>query len=106
MTTDTTTHPVLGEIPKALTPGSQAPVESPKEELSPLDSQVGGGHYKLFKIQPIEFTMANKLDFIQGNIVKYATRHKFKNGIEDLDKIIHYARLAKELQYKDGKYVG
>lgn len=63
------------------------------------DTQVGGSHYKDFKIQPLEFTMANNLDFIQGNIVKYACRHKTKNGAEDLRKVIHYAQLALELQY-------
>lgn len=65
---------------------------------SALDSQVGGDHYKL-AIQPIEFITKNCLDFIQGNIVKYATRHKTKNGVEDLKKVIHYAQLAAKLQY-------
>lgn len=66
---------------------------------TPLDIQVGGGHYKEFKIQPLEFTMANNLDFIQGNIIKYTCRHKTKNGAEDLRKVIHYAQLALQLQY-------
>lgn len=69
------------------------------EAMAALDTQVGGGHYKDFKIQPIEFIMGNNLDFIQGNIVKYACRHKDKNGPEDLRKVIHYAQLALQLQY-------
>lgn len=69
----------------------------------PTDVQVGGNHYKDFKIQPLEFTMANNLDFIQGNIIKYACRHKQKNGREDLLKVIHYAELALQLQYGEGK---
>ena len=36
------------------------------------DKQIGGTHYKQYKIQPIEFIVANNLDFIQGNIIKYA----------------------------------
>lgn len=67
--------------------------------MSALKTQVGGGHYKDYKIQPLEFTMANNLDFIQGNIIKYICRHKTKNGVEDLKKVIHYAQLAIELQY-------
>lgn len=67
--------------------------------MSALDKQEGGGHYKECKIQPIEFIHANNLDFFQGNIIKYATRHKSKNGVEDLRKVIHYAQLALELQY-------
>ena len=67
--------------------------------MSALDIQAGGHHYKDCAIQPIEFIHANGLDFFQGNIVKYATRHKAKNGAEDLRKVIHYAQLALELQY-------
>lgn len=67
--------------------------------MSALDQQEGGSHYKSCKIQPIEFIHANELDFFQGNIIKYATRHKTKNGAEDLRKVIHYAQLALELQY-------
>lgn len=66
---------------------------------SALRTQQGGTHYKDLKIQPIEYIHANCLDFFQGNIVKYATRHKDKNGAEDLRKVIHYAQLAIELQY-------
>lgn len=61
------------------------------------ERQVGGNHYKKFKIQPIEFIMANKLNFIQGCIIKYICRFESKNGVEDLDKIIHYCELQKEL---------
>lgn len=67
--------------------------------MSALDKQEGGNHYKNFQIQPVEFTMKNKLDFIQGNIIKYATRHKLKNGPEDLKKVIHYAELGMEFDY-------
>ena len=66
---------------------------------SALDEQEGGGHYKDFAIQPIEFTCKNNLDFLQGNVVKYVCRHKNKNGIEDINKAIHYLELIKELQY-------
>lgn len=66
---------------------------------SALEQQCGGTHYRNMAIQPIEFIHANGLDFFQGNIVKYATRHKAKNGAEDLRKVIHYAQLALELQY-------
>jgi len=69
------------------------------ETGSALQVQQGGDHYKKLAIQPIEYIHANNLDFFQGNIVKYTTRHKAKNGAEDLRKVIHYAQLALELQY-------
>lgn len=67
--------------------------------MSALDMQVSGDHYSKLSIQPIEFIQANNLDFFQGNMVKYATRYKDKNGVDDLRKVIHYAQLAIELQY-------
>ena len=66
---------------------------------SALDRQVGSSqHYKDFKIQPIEFITANKLSFIQGNVIKYICRYDKKNGNEDIDKAIHYCELLKELE--------
>ena len=65
---------------------------------SALDRQVGGEHYKNFKIQPIEFITANKLSFIQASIIKYICRYDKKNGKEDIDKAIHYCELLKELK--------
>ena len=68
---------------------------------SAIDKQIGGNHYKQYQIQPIEFIVKNKLDFIQGNIIKYALRNKNgENPDEKWDKIIHYCELAKELQNK------
>ena len=63
-----------------------------------IDKQIGGNHYKNFKIQPIEFITANKLSFIQGNIIKYICRYDKKNGKKDIDKVIHYCELLKELE--------
>lgn len=52
--------------------------------------QVGGSHYNNKAIQPIDYIMANKLDFCEGNVIKYVTRHKEKNGLEDLQKAKQY----------------
>jgi hypothetical protein len=69
------------------------------QESNPLETQVGGNHYKDLKIQPIEFIHANNIDFISANIIKYAARHKSKNKDEDMKKIIHYALLGLQLIY-------
>lgn len=52
--------------------------------------QVGGDHYAVMKIQPIEFIMANQLGFCEGNVIKYLCRYKRKNGLEDLKKARQY----------------
>lgn len=65
---------------------------------NPLDRQEGGEHYKL-PIQPIEYITKNQLPFIEGNVVKYITRHRTKNGVEDIKKVIHYCELLLKLEY-------
>ena len=49
-------------------------------------------YYHKNGLDPFEYIKANKLDFFEGDIVKYITRHKEKNGIEDLRKLITYAQ--------------
>lgn len=74
----------------------------PKQVLSPtsaLDKQEGGNHYKGCTIQPIEYIHANKLGYIEGNVVKYITRHTSKGGAGDVRKAIHYCELVLQLQY-------
>ena len=63
------------------------------KSVFPQEKQIGGSHYKSFHIQPYEFISKNNLSFFQGNVVKYVCRYQNKNGIEDLEKIIHYCEL-------------
>ena len=63
------------------------------------DKQVGGEHYKQYAIQPAQFALANGLDYAQSNAIKYIVRHKDKNGVQDLDKAIHYIELLKQHHY-------
>lgn len=67
------------------------------EKKSPLDVQVGGGHYKDMKIQPVEFITANNLDFLSGCIIKRICRWREKDGLKDLEKIKHEVDLLIEL---------
>ena len=73
-------------------------------ETNALQTQVGGTHYKDLIMQPIELIIKANLSFIQGNIVKYITRYKNKNGKQDVEKCIHYAKLAIELNSTGHKY--
>jgi len=70
-----------------------------RQSVKGKNRQVGGDHYIDFKIMPIEYISKNNLDFLEGNIVKYVSRHRNKNGAEDIKKIIHYAELILELEY-------
>lgn len=61
-----------------------------------LGTQIGGDHYTRQKIQPIEYIWANDLGFSEGNIIKYATRWRYKGGIKDLEKLVHHGNLLIE----------
>ena len=41
-------------------------------------------------IEPIDFIVSNKLDFLEGNVVKYVYRHPLKGGLDDLIKAQDY----------------
>jgi hypothetical protein len=65
---------------------------------SALDKQISGNHYKDKAIQPIIYIHANNLGFCEGNVVKYITRWREKNGIADLEKAKHYIELLIEME--------
>jgi|TARA_R110002020_G_scaffold133503_1_gene297889 hypothetical protein len=54
------------------------------------NKQIGGSHYKNFKIQPSEFVIENELLYPEGCVIKYIIRHRMKNGKEDLLKAKHF----------------
>jgi hypothetical protein len=70
---------------------------------NPLDIQVGGDHYKKYKIQPVEYIQANRLGWVEGSIIKYATRWRDKGGKQDLEKIKHLVELLIALEEKEEK---
>lgn len=43
-------------------------------------------HYHKGDIDPWAYIKANKLDFFEASVVKYITRWKYKNGLDDLRK--------------------
>jgi len=57
--------------------------------------QVGGNHYNL-AIQPVDFIVKNNIPYREANVIKYVTRHKLKNGAEDIRKAIHYLEMILE----------
>lgn len=64
-----------------------------------LDEQIGGNHYKKFKIQPMEFCYENGIPSVESSIIKYVVRHRDKNGKQDLEKAAHLIRYLIEKEY-------
>ena len=85
-------------------------VEVTREELeewnnrmtqNALDKQVAGNHYKDLPIQPVEFIHANAIGYFEGNVIKYVSRWRKKNGVADLEKAKHYIELLIELEARN-----
>lgn len=92
---------IIVTISKPLLNDQYAEIE--KVRQSAWQKQEGGSHYKNLKIQPMQYALENKLDYAQANVVKYVTRHKEKNGKEDLLKAIHNIELMIEFYYGGGE---
>lgn len=71
--------------------------------MSANDTQEGGSHYKNMTMQPWDYIIANNLGYLEGNIVKYVTRYKHKNGVEDLKKARHYLDKLIEINTTEAK---
>ena len=67
-------------------------------DLKATQRQSGGNHYKNLKYQVSEFILGNNLNWIDGNIVKYAVRNKKGESLKSkYEKIKHYCDLGIEL---------
>lgn len=65
----------------------------------PFDSQVGGEHYKKYKIQPFTFCRVNNVPAAESEVITHVMRHKDKMGREDLEKAKHLIDLILESDY-------
>ena len=64
-----------------------------------LNKQVDGDHYKSMPIQPAHFINENKLQYAEGNAIKYICRHQKKGKRKDIEKAIHYLEMIIERDY-------
>lgn len=82
---DRTNQPTLRPVPPPLTTDLRTG--------RVIDTQ-RGDHYGRMKMQPLEFILANDLDFIAGNVIKYVARGALGNDpvlrATDLRKAQHY----------------
>ena len=76
-------------------------IEDTQAVPSALRTQVGGGHYKAMKIQPLEYCHANNVGKIEGDVIAYVSRWKLKGGVEDLKKARHELDILIELEMRD-----
>lgn len=60
-------------------------------------------HYKHFRIQPIDFVVANDMGFLEANVIKYICRYPYKGAaLKDLEKARQYVDWLIERERKRG----
>ena len=57
-------------------------------DMEARDMQIGGSHYQNLEIEPIEYSMRNKLNPLESKVIKYVTRRK-DDRLMDLQKAKH-----------------
>ena len=73
------------------------------EIMSVWKKQIGGNHYRKYKLQPSRFVTENKLLYPEGCVIKYIIRHQDKGGKEDLEKAKHMIDMIIERDYEEEK---
>jgi hypothetical protein len=68
--------------------------------MNPLSKQVGGSHYQTKGVQHAHFCQQNQIPWCEACALKYLLRHRKKNGIQDLEKAIHYLEICRYESYK------
>ena len=67
-----------------------------------MKDNINPSHYKQGNIEVIEFILDQNLNYMDGNVVKYITRYKHKNGLEDLKKARWYInKIIEEKENED-----
>lgn len=63
-------------------------------------------HYTQGNIEVLDYILDKDFNFLEGNIIKYVSRYKFKNGLEDLKKAKFYLdkliKQEEEVKYYKG----
>ncbi len=91
-------NPEFGQVPiieRRITDGKSLFIP---DDTTALKKQISGDHYKTLGIQPVEYIRANNIGYFEGNVIKYVTRWKNKNGVADLEKAKHYLEMLIEFE--------
>ena len=56
-----------------------------------------------FDIEPFDYIHDNQMNFAEGNVIKYITRWRYKDGIKDLYKAKQYIDMLIAKEITDGE---
>jgi hypothetical protein len=58
-------------------------------------------HYTNWSIEPIDYIIWNNMNFSEWCIIKYVTRYKYKNWLEDLKKAKFFLNKLIDIEEKN-----
>jgi hypothetical protein len=61
------------------------------------DKQVAGDHYRKGEVQ--HWDWAQHIPYLEGCATKYIARHADKNGLQDINKALHFIQKLVERDY-------
>ena len=73
--------------------------KEPEFDIPAHERQIGGDHYTQLGIQPADYAIANGFNYYECLVLRYLSRHRKKNGKQDLKKAIHCLELLIENEY-------
>ena len=79
---------------------NELPYKEPSFDIPAHERQVGGDHYVSCDIQPADYAIANGFNYYECLVLRYLSRHRKKNGKQDLLKAIHCLELLIEDEYE------
>ncbi len=88
--------------PSVLDDAVQVVDDPVRAEDDPEQVQIGGDHYKKYKIQPMYFCHVNGIPKTEGDAICYTIRWRDKGGIADIDKAIHTLQLLRKFAIEEG----
>ena len=62
--------------------------------------KINPSYYRKGKIEVIDFILDQKMSYLEGSVIKYLTRWKEKNGIEDLEKAEWFLQKLMKIEEK------
>ena len=62
--------------------------------------KINPSYYRKGKIEVGDFILDQKMSYLEGSVIKYLTRWKEKNGIEDLEKAEWFLQKLMKIEEK------
>ena len=71
-----------------------------KKKRNKTKDNINPSYYRKGKIEVVDFILDQKMSYLEGSVIKYLTRWKEKNGIEDLENAEWFLQKLMKIEEK------